>query len=62
MGEMIEKNAYIIFKDHKPNFYDKKQCRLINPLKIELGIISKNFIKNIVLNRLKNSNLLEELL
>ena len=38
---MIEKNAYIIFKDHKPNFYDKKQCRLINPSKSELGIILK---------------------
>ena len=25
MGKMILKNVYILFKNHKPNFYDKKQ-------------------------------------
>ena len=44
------KDAYILFKDHKPNFENKLQSRLINPSKTELGIISKNVIQNIVLN------------
>ena len=39
MGKMIVKNAFILFKDQKPNFYDKKQCRLINLSKTELGVI-----------------------
>ena len=34
----------------------KKQCRLINPSKTELGIISKNLIKNIVSNVIKKTN------
>ena len=49
-----KKNAYILFKDHKPNLYNKNQFKLINPLKTELGIISKDFIENIVLNIQKN--------
>ena len=44
------KDSYILFKDHKPNFENELQSRLINPSKTELGIISKNIIQNIVLN------------
>ncbi len=47
-------NVYLLFKDHKPNFENKLQSRLINPHKNELGIISKNIIQNIVLNTQKN--------
>ena len=50
------KDAYILFKDHKPYFENKLQLRLINPSKTELGIISKNFIQNIVLYIQKNSH------
>ena len=56
IGKMAKKSAYILFKDHKPNFLDKKQIRLINPSKTELGIISKNIITHITSNILKNSN------
>ena len=42
MGKMLEKNAYIQFK---PNFYDKKQCRFINPSKTELVIIKESYPK-----------------
>ena len=38
-----EKNAYILFKDHKWNF-NYKQARLINPRKTELGLVAKNVI------------------
>ena len=31
LGKLEEKSAYILFKDHKRNFRDKKQTRLITP-------------------------------
>ena len=47
LGKMEEKSAYILFKDHKKNFLDKKQARLINPTKTELGFVSKDLIQRI---------------
>jgi len=31
------KEAFITLKDHKDNFENKPNCRLINPLKPEIG-------------------------
>ena len=56
LGKFKMKDAYIIFKDHKPNFKNKLQSRLINPSKTELGKISKNIIQNIIINGRKTSN------
>ena len=42
-----EKTAFIIFKDHKINFKNKKQCRLINPAKSEMGIFSKHILERV---------------
>ena len=50
LGKFQKKDAYILFKDHKPNFMNKLQTRLINPSKTELGKISKNIIQDIVTN------------
>ena len=50
------KDAYILFKDHKPHFENELKFRLINPLKAVLGIISKNIIQNIVLNIQKSTH------
>ena len=50
------KDAYILFKDHKPNFENKLKSRLINPSKTELEIISKNIIQYIVLNIQKTTH------
>ena len=50
LGKFQKKDAYILFKDHKPNSINKLQTILINPSKTELGKISKNIIKNIVTN------------
>ena len=44
---LAEKNSYITLKDHKDNFYNNPQCRLINPTKLEIGIISKNILDKI---------------
>ena len=48
MGKLDRKDAYITFKDHKNNFINKKQTRLINPTKSDLGLISKHIIKKII--------------
>ena len=38
---LAEKPAFITIKDHKENFPNHIKCRLINPTKSEIGIISK---------------------
>ena len=45
LGKLGEKSAYILFKDHEKNFLDRKQTRLINLTKTELGFVSKNLIQ-----------------
>ena len=50
LGKFKKKDTYILFKDHKPNFENKLQSRLINPSKTELGKVSENIIQNIVTN------------
>ena len=59
LGKLKKKDAYILFKDHKPNFENKLQSILINPSKTELGKVSKNIIQNIVTNvkKVNHSNL-----
>ena len=47
LGKIEEKSAYILFKDHKKNFLDFKQVRLINPTKTELGLVCKDLIQRI---------------
>ena len=42
-----EKEAFISIKDHKQNFMNKPQCRLINPAKTEIGKISKTILQRI---------------
>ena len=36
--------CFIMFKDHKPNFLNNPQVRLINPAKNEVAQISKNIL------------------
>ena len=48
VNRIIKKQCYILFKDHKEGFNDKKPARLINPAKSELGRVSKDLIKNMV--------------
>ena len=42
------KEAYITLKDHKTDFPHNIKCRLINPAKSNIGIISKNILDNII--------------
>ena len=51
------KNAFITMKDHKENFNNNPRCRLINPSKTEIGIISKAYLDSINTNIRKSTNL-----
>jgi len=42
-----KRDAYITLKDHKENFPNNPKCRLINPAKGEIGIVSKNLLQSI---------------
>ncbi len=53
---LAQKPAYVTLKDHKENFRNNPTCRLINPSKSEIGIISKRILDRInteVLNKTK---------
>ncbi len=54
---MTKKNAFITLKDHKENFSHNLKCRLINPAKSEIGVVSKVILDNINngIRRLKKS-------
>ena len=39
--QFSKRKAFVTLKDHKPNFPNNPKCRLINPAKSEIGIISK---------------------
>ena len=54
VGKLEERSAYILFKDHKKNFPDRKQTRLINPTKTELGLVSKDVIQKITSRLMSN--------
>ena len=49
MEIMAKKQAFITLKDHKENFQNNPTCRLINPAKSEIGLVSKK-----VLDRINN--------
>ena len=39
--QYVDQSAYVKLKDHKENFITKLLCRLINPLKREIGTVFK---------------------
>ena len=48
IDQFIEAEAFITVKDHKKNFPDRIQCRLLNPAKSNLGKISKTILEEAV--------------
>ena len=40
-----QREAFVTLKDHKVNFQNDPKCRLINPAKLEIGIISKHYVE-----------------
>ena len=45
---LTKRDAFITLKDHKSDFQSRPQCRLINPAKSEIGLISKRILENVV--------------
>ena len=43
-----EREAFITLKDHKEDFQQRPQCRLINPAHPEMGIVSKQLLERCV--------------
>ncbi len=41
------KEAFITLKDHKENFNNNPKCRLLNPTKSEIGLVSKQILERI---------------
>ena len=52
-----KREAVIFLKDHKPNFRNNPQCRIINPTKQELGKVSKQILEKVVERIREISNL-----
>ena len=44
---MAKRQAFITLKDHKDNFENKPSCRLINPAKSDIGVVSKSIVDRI---------------
>ena len=44
----VPRNAFISLKDHKENFENNPQCRLLNPTKPEIGRIAMKIVDNMV--------------
>ena len=47
MQRYATRKAFVTFKDHKINFNNNVKCRLINPAKSEVGLVSKKILQNI---------------
>ena len=45
MERFANRPAFVTLKDHKDNFKTKLPCRLINPAKSEIGIVSKKYLE-----------------
>ena len=43
-----DQNAFVTLKDRKENFRNNTKCRLINPSQSEVGLISKEYLSNII--------------
>ena len=59
-----DRHTFITLKDHKDNFRTNTKCRLINPSKNEMGIVSKKYLEKIIedvtnaskVNQLRNTS------
>ena len=43
-----DQSAFNTLKDHKANFKNNTKCRLINPSKSEVGLVSKHYLSSII--------------
>ena len=57
MEKITERSAFISIKDHKENFPNNIQCRLINPARNNLGKVTQNIIRTAVTSIKERSSL-----
>ena len=57
VDEYIKQEAFVTVKDHKPNFPDRKQYRLLNPAKSNVGKVSKTILETAVSKVKSSTNL-----
>ena len=50
---LANQQAFVTLKDHKDNFQNNPTCRLINPAKSEMGLLSKQILERIN-NKIRN--------
>ena len=43
--QFSQREVFVTLKDHKVSFQNDPKCRLINPAKSEIGIISKDYVE-----------------
>ena len=55
--QFANKKSYGNLKDHKNNFSNSPKCRLINPAKSEISIVSKHYLEKINDNIRRKSEL-----
>ena len=55
--EFNQPEAFVTLKDHKENFRNNPKCRLLNPAKSEIGIISKHYIEKMNKNIRKTADM-----
>ena len=55
--QFADKKSYVILKEHKDNFLNNPKCRLINPAKSEIVIVSKYYLEKINDNIRRKSEL-----
>ena len=52
-----QRESFVTLNDHKENFQNNPKCRLLNPAKYEIDIISKHYIGKINSNIRKTTNI-----
>ena len=57
IDSLATKDCFVTLKDHKSNFSNNPTCRLINPSKSEIGIISQQILQRINHKVIKCTNL-----
>ena len=45
----LEQSVFVTLKDHKANFKNNTKCRLINPSKSEVGLVSNYYLSSIII-------------
>ena len=56
---LAKQQAFITLMDHKENFKNNPTCRLINPAKSEMGLVSKQILERIII-KMRSTTLLNQ--